>query len=79
MEAKNTILIIYIISMILPNSFNIYSFQSFLPLKRKYDKAKFILNTIINMNKEHLLPYMQPNIKYNSFKPITIRPFYYTE
>lgn len=30
----------------------IYSFQSFLPLKRKYDKAKFILNTIINMNKE---------------------------
>ena len=55
----------------------IYSYQSFLPLKRKYDKARFILNTIIDMNKEHLLPYVYPNIKYDSFKPIKMKPFYY--
>lgn len=55
----------------------IYSYPSFLPLKRKYYKAKNIINTMVDMNKEHLLPPICPNIKYDTFKPICMKPFYY--
>lgn len=50
----------------------IYQYPWFTPLPRKYEKAVSIVQTILNMNKAHLIPPVSPSFSTQSYKPFTI-------
>ena len=50
----------------------IYQYPWFTPLPRKYEKAVSIVQTIVNMNKAHLIPPISPAFSTQLYKPFTI-------
>lgn len=52
----------------------IYKYNWFVPLPRKYEKAMSIIQTILSMNKAHLIPEIAPSFLNHHYKPFTFKP-----